>query len=76
MLQLEAKREIFKDDLTKFSAALQQDLDRFQQEKVADFKRQLLDYAIKQRRFFEKSSAAWDKAIEAVNQINENDLTL
>ncbi|KAL1915855.1 uncharacterized protein VTP21DRAFT_6243 [Calcarisporiella thermophila] len=68
--QLEETLEVSSNDLVQISAAIQHDLDRFQQQKIADLREMLLAYARSHVKWCEKNLNAWEEAQAEIEKIN------
>ncbi|KAI9143757.1 hypothetical protein BKA69DRAFT_1026216 [Paraphysoderma sedebokerense] len=67
--QLEQSKEKQAKEITRITAAVQQDLDRFQQQKIRDLRRMIIDYAKIQSEYCRRNLAAWEEAKAEVNKI-------
>ncbi|KAI9004161.1 hypothetical protein BC832DRAFT_531952 [Gaertneriomyces semiglobifer] len=66
---LEAQRELCRVELGTANEEIQKDLDRFQMDKIKDFRNMLLSFALAQREYHRKAAKAWEEAKGEVERI-------
>jgi sorting nexin-41/42 len=69
ILSMESEREASLGALGMYNEAIQKDLDRFQKEKMVDFRNMLLRYAVAQRDACRKGVEAWESAEEQIERM-------
>ena len=67
---IEDQREACRHELLAANAAIQKDLDHFQEQKVADTRNAFLAFAIAQRDYHRKSLAAWQEAKGVIEKVD------
>ncbi|KAL7750623.1 Sorting nexin, cytoplasm-to-vacuole targeting pathway/endosomal sorting [Sorochytrium milnesiophthora] len=70
--QLEEQKEKQSNDVVQISAAVQQDLDRFQRQKLNDFKHMLIEYAKAHADYCRRNLQAWEEAKQEVGKITSS----
>ncbi|KAL2915963.1 Sorting nexin, cytoplasm-to-vacuole targeting pathway/endosomal sorting [Polyrhizophydium stewartii] len=69
IVTLEDQRETTRHELLAANAEIQQDLDRFQRQKIGDLRDMLMAYALAQKEYHRKALAAWQEAKGVVERI-------
>jgi len=67
--QLEETKAKLEVDLESISISIQEDLDRFQRQKIRDFRRMLIQYAQIQSEYCKRNLAAWSECKAEVDKI-------
>ncbi|KAJ1679621.1 Sorting nexin, cytoplasm-to-vacuole targeting pathway/endosomal sorting [Spiromyces aspiralis] len=69
--ELEEQAEMLQNDLVLINSSIQDNLDRYQRDKVRDFKNILLDMARMHIEWCEENAKLWESAKEAIDRIPE-----
>ena len=72
IIQLENLRESSRVGLLKMNEEIQVDLDRFQRQKIRDFRDAFLGYALAHNNYHAKCLEAWKRAAEVVDLIEDS----
>jgi sorting nexin-4 len=68
--QLEDSREQSRIKLLQLNGDIQRDLDRFQKQKVVDFKKMMIAFCLAQKEFHSRAIAAWSSTKNAIDIID------